>query len=235
MSLCGVSGLTLAGNNPAPYSGRWTKVSGVGGTFLDNTQNNTIFNGILGKSYTLRWTINNVSCTSSDDVVISFPTEAALPSNFMSAPTQVCQGSGGYVYSVPGVPGNTYNWSYTGTGQTIIGTGNSVTINFSPAATSGILSVTTTNGCGTSDPRTIAITVNSVPAAVAGTNRSICLTASTTLGTSSVPGSTYSWSSVPAGFTSTSAEPTVSPLVTTTYTVIETCLLYTSPSPRDCS
>jgi hypothetical protein len=60
------------------------------------------------------------------------------------------------------------------------------------------------------------------PNAVAGTNRAICLNESTQLGATAVAGSTYSWTSVPAGFTSTKANPTVTPLVTTTYTVIET-------------
>ncbi|MEI6049854.1 MAG: gliding motility-associated C-terminal domain-containing protein [Bacteroidota bacterium] len=160
LSLCGVSGALLAGNSPASYSGLWTKVSGAGGTFINNTLNNTYFTGSLGKTYTLRWTISNVSCISSDDVVISFPVEAAKPSDFTSAPIQVCLGSGGYVYSVPNVIGNTYNWTYSGSGYSINGTGNSVTMGFNPTATSGTLSVTTTNGCGTSAARTVDITVN---------------------------------------------------------------------------
>jgi gliding motility-associated-like protein len=221
-SICGVSGLTLSGNSAAPYSGLWTKVSGPGGTFIDNTRYNTYFTGILGKSYTLRWTISNVTCNSSDDVVISFPVEAAMPSNFMSAPTQVCQGSSGNVYTVPAVGGSTYNWNYTGTGHTINGTGNSVTIDFGPAATSGVLSVTASNACGTSAARTIAITVNTLPAAAAGTDRSVCAGSPATLGTAAVAGSTYSWTSVPAGFTSALSNPEVSPLVTTTYTLVET-------------
>ena len=221
-SLCGVSGLTLAGNDPAPYSGLWTKVSGAGGTFINNTQKNSDFTGILGKTYVLRWTISNFSCTSSDDVIISFPVEAAKPSNFMSAPAQVCQGSGGYIYTVPAVSGNTYNWTYSGTGQTINGTGNSVTIDFNTTATSGTLSVTATNVCGTSAPRTIAITVNTIPAAITGPDRNICLGTVTTLGAAPVSGNSYQWSSVPAGFNSTVANPVASPLVTTTYTLVET-------------
>ncbi len=164
-SLCGVSGTILAGNNPAPYSGLWTIVSGAGGTFVNSTLFNTVFTGVLGQTYTLRWTISNVSCTSSDDVVIAFPVVASMPSNFTSAPTQVCQGSSGYVYTVPNVPGNTYNWAYTGSGHTINGTGNSVTVDFNASATSGTLSVTATNACGTSAPRTVAITVTPIPVA----------------------------------------------------------------------
>ena len=160
--LCGVSGTILAGNDPAPYNGLWTVISGSGGTIINSTEYNSIFTGVLGESYTLRWTISNVTCTSSDDVVVSFPVAASIPSNFISAPTQVFQGSGGYVYTVLNVPGNTYNWTYSGTGQTIIGTGNSVTIDFGPDATSGTLSVTASNSCGTSLPRTVDITVSTL-------------------------------------------------------------------------
>ncbi|MGD0754856.1 MAG: HYR domain-containing protein, partial [Bacteroidales bacterium] len=193
-SLCGVSGLVLAANSPIPYSGLWTIVSGAGGTFVNSTQNNTVFTGVLGETYTLRWTISNASCTSSDDVVISFPVVASMPANFTSAPTQVCQGSSGYVYTVPNVAGNTYNWSYTGSGQTINGTGNSVTIDFSITATSGTLNVTATNSCGTSAPRSIAITVNTLPAPSIIGNNTVCPNSSGIIySTTNNPGDNYSW------------------------------------------
>ena len=67
----------------------------------------------------------------------------------------------------------------------------------------------------------VKITINLQPAAVAGTNRSICLNSSTQIGAAAVAGSTYSWISSPAGFTSTLANPTVIPKVTTTYTLTE--------------
>ncbi len=162
-SLCGLSSATLAGNIPAPYSGLWTIVNGTGGSFVNSSQYNTVFNGVLGNAYTLRWTISNGPCRSSDDVVISFPVVASTPGDFTSAPPVVCQGSAGNIYSVPVIAGITYNWSYTGTGHTINGTGNAVSIDFGPAATGGTLSVTATNNCGTSQPRSIDI---SIPSAV---------------------------------------------------------------------
>ena len=164
-SLCGISGTVLAGSNPAPYTGLWTIVSGAGGTLINRDLNTTVFTGASGGTYTLRWTISNFTCTSSDEVIISFPVAATRPSKFTSAPPTVCQGSTGNVYTVPNVPGNTYNWSYSGTGHTINGTGNSVTIDFNTTATSGTLSVTATNACGTSPARTVNITVNLLPVA----------------------------------------------------------------------
>jgi hypothetical protein len=66
------------------------------------------------------------------------------------------------------------------------------------------------------------VMISEPPAAIAGANRAICLNESTQLGAAAVPGSTYSWTSVPIGFTSTEANPIVMPLVTTTYTLVET-------------
>ena len=158
-SLCGVSSTQLAGNNPAPYSGLWSVISGSGGSFVNSVQYNTIFNGILGVSYTLRWTISNGPCSSFDDVVISFPVVASQPGDFTASTAVVCRGTAGYVYTVPFVSGVTYAWSYSGTGHTINGTGNSVTIDYNSSATSGTLGVTATNACGTSPARTMGITV----------------------------------------------------------------------------
>lgn len=84
----------------------------------------------------------------------------AQPANFTVSSATVCKGQTGVVYTVPSVSGVTYNWSYTGTGATINGTGNSITVNFAGNATSGNLTVTVTNGAGTSPARTLAVTVN---------------------------------------------------------------------------
>ncbi len=158
-SLCGVSVTTLAGNDPGSFAGLWTVVSGAGGSFVNSVQYNTVFNGVLGVSYTLRWTISNGPCTSADDVVVSFPVVASQPGEFTAAATQVCRGGTGYVYTVPFVSGVTWNWSYSGTGHTINGSGNSVTIDFNIVATAGTLSVTATNACGTSSARTVDISI----------------------------------------------------------------------------
>jgi hypothetical protein len=239
-SLCGLSGTILAGNNPAPYSGLWTIVSGAGGTFINSTLNTTVFTGVLGQTYTLRWTISNVTCTSSDEVSISFPVVASRPSNFTSAPTPVCQGSSGNVYTVPNVSGNTYNWSYTGTGHTIIGTGNSVTINFNATATSGILSVTATNACGTSAPRTVAITVTPFPVATFSyTGTPFCQNAANPLPTFSGGGRAGIFSSTPGlvfvntatGQINLAASNSGSYIVTNTVAASGGCGVVTATSP----
>ncbi len=68
----------------------------------------------------------------------------------------------------------------------------------------------------------ITILVVGKPPATVGPDRAICTGTSTTLGAAPVAGHTYSWTSVPAGFTSNVANPSVSPAVNTTYTLVET-------------
>ena len=81
--------------------------------------------------------------------------------------TPVCQSDNAVVYSVTNVGGVTYNWTYSGAGFTVAtGQGtNSMTADFSGAATSGTLTVTPSNACGTGTAQALAITVNSAPAA----------------------------------------------------------------------
>ena len=162
-SHCGATSTTLEGNDPAPNTGLWTIISGVGGTVVSPTSPTSTFNGTNGTTYTLRWTITNGGCETTNDVVIDFPINPPIPAVFTASSAEVCQGQSGVVYTVPNDPAVTYNWSYTGSGHTINGTGNSVTVDFDNSATSGTLGVTSTNGCGVSLPREIAVSVNPVP------------------------------------------------------------------------
>jgi hypothetical protein len=79
----------------------------------------------------------------------------------ISGTSSVCPGEQDVVYTVSPVANATnYIWSYSGTGATISGFGNSITISFANTATSGILSVYGTGSCGNGAPSqgfTIAI------------------------------------------------------------------------------
>ncbi len=197
---CGDYETTLAASPPgAGESGLWTIITGSGGQFTGvdgNTQYNAGFKGLSGQSYTLRWTITNTvgGCSASDDVTISFPVAPSQPGNFTSGPVNVCQGST-YVYAVPNVAGNTYNWSYSGIGVTFSGNTNSVTATFASNATSGTVSVTASNSCGTSAyARELSVNVHSLPTpSVVGATDVCPLSSGLTYQTSDNVGSTYSW------------------------------------------
>lgn len=165
-SICGGTTVTLNGNSPVVGSGLWTIISGTGGTVEFPTVNNSDFDGTNGTNYTLRWTITNGGCTSSDDVNISFPLLPEKPAAFILSDNTVCQGDNDVDYSVANNPALTYTWSYTGgLGATITGSGSAIEIDYAGTATSGTVEVYTTNGCGNSLPLTMTVTVNERPTA----------------------------------------------------------------------
>jgi hypothetical protein len=205
-SICGATSTTLSGNTPLVGTGLWSITSGTGGTVLDPTQPGSTFNGVNGNSYVLAWTISSGACQSVANVNISFPLLPVTPGAFTVSSAMVCAGQTGVVYTVPNDPTVTYTWHYGGTGTTINGTGNSVTVDFDVAATSDTLSVTATNGCGTSAAREIEITVSPVfsPGAITGeTTATQCYNydpAAMTANPSGGAGTyTYQWQDSPDG------------------------------------
>jgi large repetitive protein len=71
IALCSVASATLAATPVTIGTGTWTIVDGTGGSFSLNTNPAATFSGTTG-SYKLRWTAVNVSCSSTDDVIITF-------------------------------------------------------------------------------------------------------------------------------------------------------------------
>ncbi len=139
----------------------------------------------------------------------------------LAMPDSVCIGSAKHYYVDPNPePGSTYTWRIDGITQ-VGSTTNAIDITWNTIGTY-LLEVQELSGNGCPGAFISGqVMVNSLPAAIAGEDRTICLNESTQIGAENVPGSTYSWSSVPVGFTSTLSNPVVTPLETTTYTVVE--------------
>ena len=116
------------------------------------------------------------------------------------------------------VPGNIYSWTSSPSGFT--STIANPIVSPLVATTYTVVETNTATGC--SNTHNVVVTVNPIPAANAGVAKAICLYSTAQIGAAAVPGNTYSWTSSPSGFTSTTANPTVSPLVTTTYILVET-------------
>jgi ankyrin repeat protein len=108
------------------------------------------------------------SCTNTNTISIAFNPLPVQPAPFTASTATVCAGQSGVAYIVTNDPSVSYLWSYSGTGATINGSTNSVTVNFSSTATSGTLSVTALNSCDTSAAQAIAVTVNAAPNANIG-------------------------------------------------------------------
>jgi len=77
-------------------------------------------------------------------------------------------------------------------------------------------------GTGCTSSHSVTVTVNPLPGAVAGIDRVTCSGETTVLGAASVGSNTYSWTNNVDSWTSTIANPSVSPTVNTIYTLVET-------------
>lgn len=136
-----------------------------------------------------------------------------LPTANAGSDVQICNGN---PTQLNATGGSSYNWSPT--------TGLNASIISNPLAspvesTTYTVVVTNANGCSASD--NVAVTVNSIPLANTGSSQSVCSGNQITLGAGAIAGNTYSWSSNPAGFTSSQSNPTVTPTITITYTLVE--------------
>ncbi|HKR05174.1 MAG TPA: T9SS type A sorting domain-containing protein, partial [Bacteroidia bacterium] len=88
---------------------------------------------------------------------LSILSKPATPSVISGASSAVCAGTTG-TYSVTNVAGVTYNWTAPANASIASGQGtNSVSVSFSALFTSGSLTVSGSNACGTSALRTLSI------------------------------------------------------------------------------
>lgn len=118
----------------------------------------------------------------------------------------VCPGST-QTYTVTGVTGATsYTWTYTGTGATFTTTTTTASNSFvfSGAATSGVISVTPSNACGSMAAGTKSITVTSVsPASISYPAPSYCKSVSGTVSPTITGVTGGSFTATPSGLTIT--------------------------------
>jgi hypothetical protein len=153
-SVCVGSTTTLT---DAVVGGVWSSSSPT----IASVSTTGVVKGITAGTATIQYTITNESgCKTSTSTNIIIDKAVSQPGKFTKYSSRVTQGQLNVTYTVPLVSGVTYNWRYSGLGATITGTGNSILLSFSKSATSGNLNVTASNGCGTSRPRSIAISVS---------------------------------------------------------------------------
>jgi len=206
----GIAGFSVAATSATDIVYQW-QISTDNGVTWTNMTDIAPYSGTLTSSLTVnpvaygfQNNLYRVLLTNFDGTTISNPasmtvsTVPAKPGNFTVSSASVNQGQINVPYSVPVVAGaDTYTWAYTGTGVTINGNSNSVTLDFLPSATSGILSVTASNSCGISPERTIIITVNGItpmPAGFITFSSTVCKTQSKVVySIPSMPNTVYAW------------------------------------------
>ena len=200
-----IGAVSVAGNT---YS--WTSIPAG----FTSTSSNPTVSPVVTTTYTLVETITATGCANTHSVVV---TVNPLPAAIAGADRTICYSSNSQIGDVS-IVGNIYSWTSTPAGFT----SSTANPTVSPLITTTYTLIETITASGCTNTHSVIVTVNPIPSAVAGADRAICSGGSSQIGAAAVGGSTYSWASVPAGFTSTTSNPTVSPIVTTTYTVVET-------------
>jgi len=147
-------------------------------------------------------------CQSQGQVTVGV-TGATLEA---SNDTTICKNFSATLTASGSVPG-TYEWSSGQSGQSVLVT---------PAQTT-TYTVTYTYADNCKLTEEVTVTLSGIGPEIAFPNDvELCPGENITLNTASTPGATYSWTSSPAGFTSSDAMPLVAPGQTTKYTVTAT-------------
>jgi hypothetical protein len=158
-----------------------------------------------------------IANTRVDIGASEYPCMTPTQPSLINGPAMVCSGSTGQVYTVTAIFGINYEWSYSGTGATIVGGqgSGSITVNYSASATSGIWTVTPANECATGTPRSLSVTLLPVPfmPSVISGNTSPEQFSSQTYSVTNTPGINYLWT-LPDGWVQTDGGTTYSITVT---------------------
>jgi sugar lactone lactonase YvrE len=137
----------------------WT-YSGTGASFSSTTNSVNINFNVSATSGILSVKANNTCGSSAErtiNIMVGVPPQ---PSAFSASTQYVCSGQTNVVYTATPVTGATnYTWAYSGTGATFSSTTNTVSVNYDPSATSGILSVKAGNTCGLSNPLNLNVSI----------------------------------------------------------------------------
>ena len=183
----------------------------TGGTYLwtnGATTPQIIVNPTSNTNYSVTYTLNGCSATSATttgNVVVN-----SIPTVSIPTPPSICDGQQATLTATPSAPGGTYLWSNGAT---------SASINVSPTTTTTYNVVYTLNGCA-STPTSVTVTVNPIPT-LNVPDTTICGGLSVALTANPTPtGGTYLWSA--NANNATTNQVTVTPTLTTTYSVAYT-------------
>jgi hypothetical protein len=166
---------------------------------------------------------NNACGTSTSRTLAISRNTPATPSTITGITAGVC-GSSGVPYSVTNVAGITYNWTFN-TANASIASGqglNSVTANFLPAYSTGIIQVTAGNACGVSAQRTLTVNaISSIPASITGSATACANQFGVPYSTAVVTGAvSYTWTCPTGGHISDGVTTSASTTLTTTATSV---------------
>ncbi len=180
--------------NPGPFTYLW-----------DNGDTTQTADSLPTGTYSV--TVTAGGCTGTTSVFVN--TTGTLPvTSAIIGPNPVCANSVGNIYSVTNTLGSTYVWTVPSGATITTGQGtNSITVNF--GASTGVITCTETNACGTGIPVTMNITFISLPvtSVITGPTPLCEGTTGTIYSVTNNAGSSYAWT-VPTGTTIVSGQGT---------------------------
>ena len=187
----------------------------------------TLPSGAIGSSTKDSITVNYSAAASSGNIIVKGTNACGdgatsslavtvnplpLAAGTIAGTTTVCQGQNTVIYSVPAITNATsYTWTLP-SGANGSSTKDSITVNYSAAASSGNIVVKGTNACGDGATSSLAITVNPLPlgaGTIAGTT-TVCQGQNTVI--YAVPtitnATSYAWT-LPTGATGSSTKDSI--------------------------
>lgn len=174
----------------------WCNCGGGGGGYSGGGSAAINNSGGGGGSYNTGTNqVNTAGNNSGNGVVqITYTISAGAPATptGITGTSVVCAGSAPLVYSISSVVGATgYTWAVSGNSTIVSGQGTTA-ISVQPGTTSGTITVTADNTCGSSTPASFTLTIQPVPVVALGADISQC-GGSVTLDAQNA-GATYLWS-----------------------------------------
>ena len=191
----------------------------------DPTISNPMVSPTVTTTYTLIETYVETGCTNSNSVVVSVV--GGLPN--AGEDQQICQGESVTLGPDVPYPGNTYFWTSSNPDEVFENDIPNPVVSPSVTTTYTLVEEYTEFGC--INTASVVITVLPSPQAFTGPDQDICLGEMVTLGTEytePMPPNTYLWTSEPLDESISDpnvSNPTVSPTVTTIYTLTEVFIL----------
>jgi hypothetical protein len=189
--------------------------------FSSSSANPTV-NPTVTTVYTVRKTNSATNCYADASVTVTVENSTPTVSAGTAFKKTCTANTNGGSIGETAVSGFSYSWSSSPAGFS----SSSANPTVNPTVTTVYTVRKTNSATDCYADASVTVTVdNSTPIVSAGTAFKKTCTANTnggSIGETAVSGFSYSWSSNPAGFSSSSANPTVNPTVTTVYTVRKT-------------
>lgn len=208
--LCNATSVIMAGNTPSSGSGLWNVISSASAvTFVDNTDPNTIINGLIAGSYSFGWTINNGVCSTPTDtiqvIVFDLPSSANAGSDI-----NLCDTTATVLSAVAATIGNG-TWSVLSGPNTPVfadSTDNNSSISNLIYGTYSLV-WTVSNGVCASNTDTINLTnLSTPPTANAGVDQDLCDVTSITMAANNAGAAVGIWTFISGPNSPTISNPT---------------------------